>query len=86
MGAVGRNAAAKQATDPTERIAVANAGRARWTPVNALGIGAYAVSGAIIMQGNKSRLASQQHGDMAPAATHGHADGIELSQPTSQGR
>jgi hypothetical protein len=45
MGAVGLNAAAKQAAEPTDRIRVANAGCARWTPVNALGIVAYAPVG-----------------------------------------
>jgi hypothetical protein len=45
MGAVGLNAAAKQAAEPTDRIRVANAGWARWTPVNTIGIAAYAAGG-----------------------------------------
>jgi uncharacterized membrane protein len=59
MGAVGLNAAAKQATEPTDRIRVANAGWARWTPVNAIGIAAYAGGGAALMMANKGRLAGQ---------------------------
>lgn len=59
MGAVGLNAAARQASQPTERTAIANAGWARWTPINALGIGAYLAGGMILMKGNKSRLKTQ---------------------------
>lgn len=61
MGAVGLNAAAKQVTEPTERIQVANAGWARWTPVNAAGIAAYLGGGMTLMWANKGRLAGQ-HG------------------------
>jgi putative copper export protein len=59
MGAVGLNAAAKKASEPTERLEVANAGWARWTPVNAAGIGAYLLGGAVLMWANKGRLAGQ---------------------------
>lgn len=59
MGAVGLNAATKQVTEPTERIQVANAGWTRWTPVNAVGIGAYLLGGAALLGGNKGRLRSQ---------------------------
>lgn len=60
MGAVGLNAAAKAASGASERIEVANAGWARWTPINALGIAAYLLGGGVLMWGNKGRLAKQQ--------------------------
>lgn len=59
MGAVALNAAAKQASEPTERIRVANAGWARWTPINAAGIAAYGAGAAMLMWANKGRLAGQ---------------------------
>lgn len=59
MGAVGLNAAAKQASSANDRIEVANAGWARWTPVNAVGIAAYTVGGAVLTWANKGRLAGQ---------------------------
>lgn len=59
MGAVGLNAAAKQASEETDRLAIANAGWARWTPVNAAGIGAYVTGGAVLMWANKGRLGGQ---------------------------
>jgi hypothetical protein len=59
MGAVGLNPAAKQASSANERIEVANAGWARWTPVNAVGIAAYTVGGAVLTWANKGRLAAQ---------------------------
>lgn len=60
MGAVGLNAAAKQASEPTERLQVANAGWARWTPVNAVGIAGYVGGGLTLMWANKGRLAGQE--------------------------
>jgi hypothetical protein len=60
MGAVGLNAAAKQASEPTERLAVANAGWARWTPVNAAGIAAFIGGGISLMWGNKGRFVAQE--------------------------
>ena len=60
MGAVGLNAAAKQASEPTERLAVANAGWARWTPVNAAGIAAFMGGGLAVMWGNKGRTVAQE--------------------------
>lgn len=60
MGAVGLNAAAKQASEPTERLAVANAGWARWTPVNATGLAAFIGGGMAVMYGNKGRTVAQQ--------------------------
>jgi hypothetical protein len=39
---------------------VANAGWARWTPVNLAGIAAHVAGGAVLLTGNKSRLATQR--------------------------
>jgi hypothetical protein len=61
MGAVGLNPAAKQASSANERLDVANAGWARWTPVNAIGIAAYTVGGAVLTWANKGqRLMDQE--------------------------
>jgi hypothetical protein len=60
MGAVGLNGAAA-AVDPAEqRLRVANAGWARWTPVNLAGIAAHLAGGAVLLAGNKGRLAGQR--------------------------
>lgn len=59
MGAVGLNGAASQATNPAERTKVANAGWARWTPVNLGAIGAFTVGGLRLLQTNKGRVAGQ---------------------------
>lgn len=61
MGAVGLNAAAAEAEEPTTRLRVANAGWARWTPVNLVGIGAFLAGATAIMAGNKGRFVAQ-HG------------------------
>jgi hypothetical protein len=60
MGAVGLNAAAAEVTEPTERLRVANAGWARWTPVNAAGIAAYVLGGAVLTGANKGRVTAQK--------------------------
>jgi hypothetical protein len=39
---------------------VANAGWARWTPVNLAGIAAHVAGGAVLLAGNKGRLATQR--------------------------
>jgi CBS domain-containing protein len=60
MGAVGLNGAAA-AVDPAEqRLRVANAGWARWTPVNLAGIAAHLAGGSMLLVANKGRLASQR--------------------------
>jgi CBS domain-containing protein len=60
MGAVGLNGAAG-AVDPAEqRLRVANAGWARWTPVNLAGIAAHVAGGAVLLAANKGRLAGQR--------------------------
>lgn len=60
MGAVGLNRAAAVVEDSKDRLQVANAGWARWTPVNLAGIAAYLVGGAMLTLGNKGRIAAQQ--------------------------
>src|SRR5829696_2509639 len=59
MGAVGLNGAASQAPNPAERTQLANAGWARWTPVNLGAIGAFALGGMRLLQTNKGRVAGQ---------------------------
>ena len=60
MGAVGLNGAAAVVDQPAQRLRVANAGWARWTPVNLAGIAAHVAGGAVLLAGNKGRLASQR--------------------------
>ena len=60
MGAVGVNGAAADVDDPRQRARVANAGWARWTPVNAIAIGAHLFGGAQLLKENKGRVATQQ--------------------------
>ena len=60
MGAIGVNGAAADVDDPRQRARVANAGWARWTPFNAVAIGAHLVGGAQLLKENKARVATQQ--------------------------
>jgi hypothetical protein len=60
MGAVGLNGAAAVVDQPEQRLRVANAGWARWTPVNRAGIAAHVTGGAVLLAGNKGRLATQR--------------------------
>jgi hypothetical protein len=60
MGAAGVNGAATVVEDPTQRLRVANAGWARWTPLNLAGIAAHLAGGAVLTGVNKGRLAGQQ--------------------------
>ena len=60
MGAIGVNGAAADVDDPRQRARVANAGWARWTPFNALAIGAHLFGGAQLLKANKGRVASQK--------------------------
>lgn len=60
MGAIGVNGAAADVDDPRQRARVANAGWARWTPVNAVAIGAHLFGGAQILKENKGRVATQE--------------------------
>ncbi len=60
MGAIGVNGAAADVDDPRQRARVANAGWARWSPFNAVAIGAHLVGGAQLLRANKARVATQQ--------------------------
>jgi hypothetical protein len=60
MGAIGLNGAAAQVHDAGQRARVANAGWARWTPVNLGAIGAHLLGGGILTLANKGRIASQK--------------------------
>jgi hypothetical protein len=60
MGAVGLNGAAAVVDAPEQRLRVANTGWARWTPVNLAGIAAHVAGGAVLLAGNKGRLATQR--------------------------
>jgi hypothetical protein len=60
MGAVGLNSASAAVEKPKDRVRVANAGWARWTPVNLAAIGAYVVGGAALTWSNRDRLRAQQ--------------------------
>jgi hypothetical protein len=50
MGAVGLNGAAATVDRPDERLKIANAGWARWTPVNLAGIAAHVAGGALLIR------------------------------------
>jgi hypothetical protein len=59
-GAVAVNGAAADVSDPNQRLHVANAGWARWTPVNLAAIAAHLVGGAGLLLANKGRVAAQR--------------------------
>jgi hypothetical protein len=60
MGAVGVNGAAKDVDDPRQRARVANAGWARWTPVNLVGIAAHLYGGYVLLKDNSGRVVTQK--------------------------
>ncbi len=60
MGAIGVNGAASDVDDPRQRARVANAGWARWTPVNLVAIGVHLLGGAQLVRGNRNRIAGQK--------------------------
>jgi hypothetical protein len=60
MGAVGLNGAAAVVDQPEQRLRVANAGWARWTPVNLAGTAAHVAGGAVLLVANKGRVAGQR--------------------------
>ncbi len=60
MGAVGLNGAAAAVDQPEQRLRVANAGWARWTPVNLAGIAAHVAGGSVLLVANKGRVAGQR--------------------------
>lgn len=59
-GAIGFNGAASDVPDEKLRLRVANAAWGRWTPINAVAIGAHLVGGAALLLANKDRVAAQQ--------------------------
>jgi hypothetical protein len=59
MGDIGLNGAASTVDDPRQRTRVANAGWDRWTPVNAVAIGAHLFGAVQIARANKGRVAAQ---------------------------
>lgn len=59
-GAVAVNGAAADVPDPEQRLIVANAGWARWAPVNAAAIGAHLLGGAGLLRANRDRVAGQR--------------------------
>jgi hypothetical protein len=58
-GAIAINGAAADIPDRNQRLQVANAGWARWTPVNLAAIAAHLVGGAGLLYANKGRVAAQ---------------------------
>jgi hypothetical protein len=60
MGAIGVNGAAADLDDPRQRARVANSGWSRWTPFNAVAIGAHLLGGAQLLRANKGRVATQK--------------------------
>jgi hypothetical protein len=60
MGAVGLNGAAAAAADKNDRARLASVGWAKWAPVNAAAIATHLAGGALIIQSNKGRVASQK--------------------------
>lgn len=61
MGAVGVNGAAAEVDPQSQRARVANAGWSRWTPVNLAAIGVHLAGAAILVGGNKGRIAGQKN-------------------------
>jgi sporulation protein YlmC with PRC-barrel domain len=59
-GAVAINGAAADVPDEKQRLRVANAGWARWTPVNLVAIILHLVGATGLLLGNKGRVAAQQ--------------------------
>ena len=60
MGVVGLNGAAEDAGGNLRTARIASDGWARWTPVNAVAIGAHLVGGAGILLANRQRVAAQR--------------------------
>jgi hypothetical protein len=77
MGAIGVNGAASEVDDARQRARVANAGWARWTPVNLAAIGAHLAGGAMLTAANKGRIAGQQ-GVASTATAKGVLTGVTL--------
>jgi hypothetical protein len=54
------NRAPRVVDQPAQRLRVANAGWAPWTPVDLAGIAAHLAGGAVLVGANKGRLATQR--------------------------
>lgn len=59
MGALGVNGAADAVSDPQDRAKVAAAGWAKWSPANAVAIGAHLLGGGVILYTNRDRAKHQ---------------------------
>src|SRR5512142_2081066 len=71
MGAIGLNGAAADVDDPRQRARVANAGWARWTPVNLTAIAVHLAGGAGVLSANRARVRAQQGVAWSTAAKTG---------------
>lgn len=60
MGVVGVNKSAAAVTSPDQRVRVASAAWAAWTPVNAAAIAIHSVGGVLLVANNKGRLTGQR--------------------------
>ena len=60
MGAIGLNGAAAEVDDERQRARVANAGWARWTPVNLAAIAAHILGSLVLTWANRGRIAGQK--------------------------
>jgi hypothetical protein len=78
MGAIGLNAASKEIENPSDRSRVANAGWAKWTPLNLAAIAGYVASGAVITKSNKARIAGQE-GVARASLAKGAITGVALA-------
>jgi hypothetical protein len=85
MGAVGLNGAAGAVEPADQRLRVANAGWARWTPVNLAGIAAHLAGGAVLLVANKGRLAGQRGVATATIAKTA-LTGLAWPPPATRGR
>jgi len=68
MGAVGLNGAAAVVDQPGQRLRVATAGWARWTPVNLAATAAHLAGGVVLLAGSNGRLAIERGGASATVA------------------
>ncbi|EXG79228.1 hypothetical protein CryarDRAFT_0257 [Cryptosporangium arvum DSM 44712] len=59
MGAIGVNGAANEVGDEKDRVRVAAAGWARWSPIAAASIGTHLVGGLGLVVANRGRVAGQ---------------------------
>lgn len=78
MGAIGVNGAADDVSDPRERIHVATAGWARWTPANAAAIGLHLVGAVGMLRANRDRV-RHQRGVIGPSVLKTALTGAALA-------